>query len=154
MTIREIILEIIGDKFKTIHGIPCKVTAVDIPTLTCDCEPINGDADIKDVRLMAGTGNGVTLIPAVDSIVIVQMISDVSAYVSMFSQLQSIQLLDGSFGGIVKIPELITKINTIENRVNAIGTWGATVSPPLAPGPITPTVAADIENDKITHGNI
>lgn len=154
MTIREIILQIIGDKFKTIHGIPCRVTSVDIPNLICDCEPINGDADIKDVRLMAGTGNGATLIPAVDSIVIVQMISDVSAYVSMFSQLSAIKFLDGSFAGLVKVNELVTKLNRIEDRVNVISTWGGTVSPPLAPDPITATVAADIENDKITHGNI
>lgn len=166
MTIREIIQSIVGDKFKTLYGIPCKVTAVDTGALTCDVEPVNGDADIKDVRLMAGVGNGVTLIPAVDSIVIVQMISDVSGYVTMYSQVQSIQLLDGTFQGLVKVVPLADDLNTIRDDINtlksAISGWtpvpndgGAALKTALTTWfgeTLDPTDPAVLQNENITHG--
>ena len=57
----------------------CTVDSVDLTNLTCYCVPINGDADIQEVRLMANIDNGFLLIPEVDSVVVVSFLSDSSA---------------------------------------------------------------------------
>ncbi len=151
-----------GDRINPALGIICTVVSVDAPT--CVCSPINGDADIEDVRLKAGDGDGILMIPVVNSVVIVHMVNDVEGYVSMFSDVESIQLLDGSFGGLIKIADLVTKLNNVENKVNSIITAlttltlpvsGSTAGPPASPpvvGNLTPTTQNDIKNDKITHG--
>ena len=69
----------------------CTVDSVDLTNLTCYCVPINGDADIQEVRLMANIENGFLLIPEVDSVVVVSFLSDSSAYVSMVSKVSEIQ---------------------------------------------------------------
>ena len=76
------------------------------------------------------------------------------------------QFNDGSLGGLVKIIDLTTKLNNLENKVNALlsafnththiltltsgtGTAAPTTSP--VTGTLTPTVRGDIEDTKITH---
>lgn len=162
MEIKEAIRKIVGE-FNPALGVIC--TVVSVGSTTCVCSPIDGSADIEDVRLKAGDGDGLLMIPAVDSVVIVQMVNDVEGYISMFSQLDSIKMLDGSFDGLVKVGDLVTKLNNIENKVNDIITTynahthavsgSATLIPngsPIAP-PLANTTQADIENDKITHGS-
>ena len=166
MTIRETILEIVKDQFKTVYGVPCTVKSVNSSERTCDCSPINDDADILDVRLLAGDGNGLTYIPKVGSVVIVKMISDVSGFVAMFSQLDNIQFLDGSFGGLTKTPELKTQLDKTKEVVDAIKdsltNWttvpndGGAALKTFFAGQIAGKDTgdySDIENDKITHGN-
>ncbi len=155
ISIRDIIKRIIQDEFGEMYGVPCTVIpeSVDLSdpnNPVCDCQPINGDAKFLDVRLKAGTGNGVLMIPTDGSVVLVQPINEKSGYISMFSSIESIKLLDGSFGGLVKVEELVGKINGIENTFNAHvhtahNTPTATTITPI-------TTVADIENDKITHG--
>jgi len=70
----------------------CTVDSVDLVNLTCYCIPINDDADITEVRLMANIDNGFLLIPEVNSIVVVSFLSDSSAYVSLVSKVSEIQL--------------------------------------------------------------
>lgn len=166
MDIREIILEIVKDKFEDAFGIVCTVTAVD--GTTCTCSPIDDSADIEDVRLQAQTGNGILLVPPVGSKVVVQMINDVEGVVVMYSELESIKFLDGSFGGLIKINDLVTKINAIQTDINnlksAFNSW---VTVPNDGGAALKTAAAswsgsnlptlnvnDIQNDKITHGTV
>lgn len=152
MTIKEIIRQIILDEFGELYGVPCTVIAgsVNLTDLTCDCQPINGDAKFLDVRLQAGAGSGVVIIPTDGSVVIVQPINEKSGYISLYSSAQSIKLLDGTFGGLVKVEELITKINRIENTYNT-HTHASNGTPTTST--ITPvTVRADIENIKVTHG--
>jgi len=80
---------------------------------------------------------------------------------------QKIQLNDGSYGGLIQIQKLITKINNLENLVNDLAakfnthshiltlTSGTgTAAPTAAPetNVLTPTQQTDIENPLITHG--
>ena len=66
------------------------------------------------------------------------------------------QFNDGSFGGLVKVNELLTKINRLESNFNShihsgVTTGGGvsgTVATPITP----PTQLSDLENKKITHG--
>ncbi len=144
----------------------CTVESVDLDKLTCYCVPINEDADITEVRLMANVDNGFLLIPEVDSIVVISFLSDSSAYVSLVSKVSEIQLNGTNFDGLVKINDLVDKLNNLENKVNTIittynahthvaSTLGSPTTTPAAPvtGTLTPTVKADLENTTVKQGD-
>ena len=142
----------------------CTVSAVSLADLTCTCTPVNGDADLLDVRLMSQSANGFLILPSVDSIVIVSSIDNRTYYVSMFSEVDEIQLNGDTYDGLVKVGDLVTKLNNLENKVNAIITaynahihveTGASTAPTvsLVVGTLTPTVQANIENTTVKHGN-
>lgn len=166
MDIREIILEIVKEKFSSAFGIICEVTAVD--GTTCTCSPIDDSADIEDVRLQTEAASGVLMVPVVGSKVVVQMINDVEGVIVMYSQIESIKFLDGSFGGLIKINDLVTKINAIQTDINNLKTaFNSWVTVPNDGGAALKTAAAswagsslpalnvnDIQNDKITHGTV
>jgi len=78
-----------------------------------------------------------------------------------------IKLNDGAYGGLVKVIDLTTKLNNLENKVNAIiaafnnhthiltlSTGTGTAAPTAAPvsGTLTPTQRADIENTTVKQG--
>ena len=142
----------------------CTVSDVSLADLTCTCTPVNGDADLLDVRLMSQSANGFLILPSVDSIVIVSSIDNLTYYVSMFSEVDEIQLNGDTYDGLVKVNDLVTKLNNLENKVNAIITaynahihveTGASTAPTvsLLVGTLTPTVQANIENTTVKHGN-
>ena len=169
-TIADIIRKIVKDEFVEVYGIPCTIKSVDTGAdpPTCDCKPINDDADILGVKLKASPGNSMVLIPTVDSVVYVGMINQVAGYVTMFSQVDSIKFLDGTFGGLIKIDDYVTQTLKAQNKINDlitdIGAWvpvpndgGAALKTALAiwlATNITVTVKADVENTKITHGDV
>lgn len=144
----------------------CTVDSVDLTTLTCYCVPLNDDADIINVRLMANIDNGFLLIPEVDSIVVVSFLSDSSAYVSLVSKVSEVHLNGKNFDGLVKINDLVEKLNNLENIVNTIistynahthvaSSFGTPTTTPVAPvtGTLTPTIKADLENITILQGD-
>lgn len=167
MTIRDILKQIIADEFAEMYGVPCTVKSVDTEANTCVCSPINGDADFIDVRLQAAAGNGLLVIPKTGSMVIVQPINNATGYVSMFSEAVSFKFLDGSYGGLTKTQELKTqldKTNAVTQAIQeALTEWVVT---PNDGGAALKTLAGtklagkqvgdftNIENDKITHGNV
>ena len=73
----------------------------------------------------------------------------------------TITLNDGAYGGLVKVIDLVTKLNNLENKVNSIITaYNAHSHPgnglPTAStitGSLIPTNRNDIENTKINHGS-
>ena len=140
---------------------PAVVKSVDLDNLTCVVELLN-ETEIPDVRLKAAvdeipgvtTKDGLVQIPVVESTVLVAMIGNESAtrFVLAFSDVDEVVMFSGAFGGLIKVTSLVTKLNNLENKVNALITWGLTVSPPFAPGTLlTATVRADIENTKVKH---
>ena len=144
----------------------CTIDSVDLTTLTCYCVPLNDDADIINVRLMANIDNGFLLIPEVNSIVVVSFLSDDSAYVSLVSKVSEVQLNGKNFDGLVKVQELTDKLNALENKVNdlitACSSQVVTLAPsgtfPLAPfftsvTPLIPTQQLEIENTTILQGD-
>jgi hypothetical protein len=48
------------------------------------------------------------------------MINEVEGFVALYSQVDSIQFGDGSFDGLVKVIELTSKLNDLENKVNSM----------------------------------
>jgi len=163
--LRQSIRRIVQDELKKSSvkaSIACKVISVSGDPIdglmTCDCAPIDGSAIIEDVQLCANFNDntneaGFLLIPKEGSIVTVSFKNNSDAFVSMVSVVDYVYLNGNKFGGIVRVNDLVTKINIIENSINAISIWAATVTPPLVLPEITPTTKTEIENTKVLHGD-
>ena len=162
--------EFVETKSKGNDSLVCKVISVDLPTNTCYCEPINGDSEIQNVKLTTnttGAGVGFLLIPKINSLVVVTFLDNSSAYVSMVAEVDEVNVNGKTLGGLVKVIDLTTKLNNLENKVNALITgisgWtpvpndgGAALKVALTTwfsSSLTPTVRADIENILIKQGD-
>ena len=156
----------LSDKGDALYSIVCKVKKVDLINNLCDCEPINGDADLLDVRLMAQSSTGFLIIPKLNSVVVVTMLNKYTGYVAMFSEVDEIQLNGGLNGGIVKATTLTTKLNILEADLNALKTafssWviipsdgGAAlkaIATAWASASLVPTTPIELQNLKVKHG--
>jgi hypothetical protein len=172
MNIRDILDEAIKQAMnkQEIYSIVCNVDSVDTGDRTCVCTPINGGAELQDVRIQASLGGttGLFIEPEVDSKVIVSFLSREIAYVSLFSEIKNVYLdfsdkvifNGGLNGAMVKIGDLVGRLNDIEDKVNDIisvynghthvetgASTNATLSTVL--GYLTLTVEADIDNPEI-----
>lgn len=160
------------------------VVSVDKTARTCVVTPISGksDTNIEDVGLMPERNDGEFKIPAVGSTVGVTMSTQVAPYIFSWSDLAewylvigtttidvlagTIKFGDGSFLGLVKVSDLTTKLNAIENDINTLKNVFATWAPVANDGgaalkvaaatwygdTLTPTNQSEIENENITHG--
>jgi hypothetical protein len=177
------------------------VTSVDEAERTCNVSVLSGTGQttIENVQLMASIDDGILLVPAIDSTIIVSYSSYNQPFVSLFSELSKILLVagennasiqmdtdgllleiantklfisdgltkfnEGNLGGLVKVIELTTKLNNLENKVNQLltafnshthiltlstGTGTAAPTSSQVSGTLTPTQRADIENTEIT----
>ena len=164
--IRQAIQALSGFNDLTFEGIPCTVSDINTNEMTCTCTPINGDAEFFDVLLNADADKGFTLIPANNSVVIVQQTSQATAYVSMVSKVDQIYLAGDANGGLVKVQDLVSKLNNLENKVNSLIVACSSQVVTLAPSglfalapfftsvtPLTPTQQTELENTKVQHGN-
>ena len=162
--------EFVTAKSKGNDSLVCKVISVDLPTNTCYCEPINGDSEIQNVKLttnITGAGVGFLLIPKINSLVVVSFLDNSSAQVSMVAEVDEVNINGKTLGGLVKVIDLTTKLNNLENKVNALITgisgWvpvpndgGAALKVALTAwlsSSLTPTVRANIENILIKQGD-
>jgi hypothetical protein len=94
LTIKEIVTQLASDGGEY-YGKVCLVKSVD--GLVCDCEPVDGDADILDVRLIADDSEEFfVLVPAVGSIVIVEFLTKEASYVSMVSKVSEVKYKIGT----------------------------------------------------------
>jgi hypothetical protein len=156
------------------HLAIAQVISSDVQACTCTCEQVHGttSAERKTVSLMADVGDGWLLIPTIGSTVVIAWSDRQLPYVAMFSDLQDVYLdatgkitmNQGTLGGLVKVRDLVTKLNALESKVNAIiSSYNAHVHPdpvsgttgaPTVPitGTLTPTQVVDIENPNVTHG--
>ena len=145
--------------------IPCTVDSVDDQAMTCDCTPIGGDADtsLPSVKLNASNTDGFVTTPTVDSVVLVGITSRGVAYVCMFSEVESIQFLDGSLGGLIKIDNLKTQWDSNVTAIKAACSAGFTALSYLDGGASLAAFNASastilnlsktpLENTKFTHG--
>lgn len=170
-TIEELI-KLMAKSTVPVQVVVCKVIAVDKAKCIVDAKPVNGNADMLDVRLKAvitDDANGLIVYPAKGSHVLVNIINnDIrQAYVSLTDKIESAKLTiqgneitlnkdkavvkwklvefnGGNLGGFIKIVELVKRINIIEALVNALISWANLhVHTTTAPGsPTTTTVTA------------
>lgn len=159
----------------------CTVEEVDIVKCTCTCTPISGKAvtGLENVLLKAEANDGFMLVPSVGSTVVVGLSSITKIpFVMMFEDIDQVlvKINDTTFsisdgitefnggvkGGIPNVIDLTTKLNNLENKVNAIisaynthihptpsGASSQTVS--TISGTLTPTNRGDIEDTTVTH---
>lgn len=144
----------------------CTVESVDSTKKTCVCEPVTGGAELMGVKLMAKNQTGFYIIPKVDSQVVVCVQGDLS-YVSMFGEVDEIQLNGDNYDGLVKIQELVDKLNNLENAFNqhlvlynahthaGVTSGASSTSPPAAvdTNVLTPTIQTELENLTVKHGD-
>jgi len=144
----------------------CTIKNIDTNKYLCDCTPIDGSAILVNVRLIADDKTGFKLIPKENSIVIVTLINNTTGYISMCSEIDEIHLNGDNLDGIVKVNDLVTKLNNLENKVNELilyssthihsgGTIMGSTGPatPVVVGNLVPTVKANLENIKVKHGS-
>lgn len=133
--IAELIREIAADGAE-VYSALVRVDAVDDQVMTCDCSPLDGDAELFDVRLMPQAGNGVRVIPTVGSVGIVTFLSKDTAYLAMASEVDRVQVKTGDtdvditaagvvinggkLGGMVKIVELEENLSSLKAFVEAM----------------------------------
>ena len=176
MTIQEAIKMITQRELarSEMYCVLCKVNSVDTSERTCEVTPLNGKADLFDVRFQAELSltEGLFIEPKVNSTVLVAFINSIQAAVVMCSEIENIYIdtqgdtvfNGGQNDGMVKVGDLVTKLNNLENKVNDLVTWSAThTHTGVTPGPgstgtavgiigtLTPTQQSDLENTKIQH---
>ncbi len=150
------------------------VVSVDKTARTCVVTPLSGKSDttIEDVGLMPERNDGEFKIPKVGSTVGVVTSTFVDPYIVSWSDLDewylvigtttidvlngTIKLGDGSFGGIIKITDLTTKLNLLVSQLQAqlalIATGIIAGGGTYTPGTLSTFTQTDYENENTTHG--
>ena len=162
--IRESIKKIVGNE--SITSFPCKVIAVN--DNLCDVEPVSGDAEILDVRLQPSNVAGIYIKPKTDSIVYVTELNVDNFFVTLYSEIEEIELGGDTYGGLTITPELQENLDKNNSLIQALLNI-ISGSPIPEPGNGSPSafqsaLAAaivgktlgnfdDIENEKIKHGD-
>ena len=164
--IRQAIQALSGLNDLQYEGVVCRVSDIDLDTFTCTCTPIDGSAEFYEVLLNADADKGFTLIPASDSVVIVQQTSQADAYLTMVSKVDQVYIAGDANGGLVKVQVLNAALNNLQTEINTLktltGTAIAVYSGILDSGASAATFNAavlpqinitNIENTKVLHGN-
>ena len=162
----------IGDLIRTlakseeeVYSIPCSV--VSISDNLAELAPLNGDANLLDVRLIAGASETPFLItPVIDSVVLATFLSKDTAFISLYSEIETIQIRGDQYGGLIKIEELITNLDRLTARVDGIidaiemgvpiaqdgGVGYQTTMKAILATLINKEDFSNMENDEVTHG--
>lgn len=155
---RELIQELAGTRRTTFAAMLCKVIAIDEQDKTADVEPLNGEADMFDVRFRASlsSDSGFFAVPKIGSAVLVVKTSDVSGCIILTSEVEKIFLVtEGQDNeGLVKVNYLFSRLRAIEQyctQLNALLASHAhpsagAVSPQLAT-PLLPNAGTSVKND-------
>lgn len=150
-----------------VYSLPCKV--VKVSGQVAELAPLNGDANIFGVKLIAGTSTTPLLItPTKDSVVIATFLSKDTAYIALHSEIDSVAIRGDQYGGLIKIEDLVGKLNDLENKVNTLISKFNAHTHVYAPGPGAPvptapvttpetpiapiTLRSDLENVNVEHG--
>ena len=144
-----------------------EVKDVSIKDRTCEVTMIGGkSANTLTVRLMASADDGLLMKPTIGSTIVVMMSEYTAPFVAKYSGVDSITMLGGDLKGLVKLDNVVTQLNNLENDItnlkNAFTSWlvvpndgGSALklaSASWAGSPIINTQASNLENTNITQG--
>jgi hypothetical protein len=163
------------------YSMTATVRDVKKETQTCSVEPINSpnypsnDNWIEGVRLTANNASKGTYLvyPKKGSQVIISWLNNTECFINIYSEIDEITIAtetytfgEGKNKGLVKVTELVDKINKLENTVNSLTAILKSVVitvPPLI-GIVYPflplfssvttipnTQVKELENDKVIH---
>jgi hypothetical protein len=149
--------------------IMCLVVSVD--GVTCVCQPLDLDeAEYVNVRLATEDADTLFLItPAVGSVVGVIPFDDSANsehIIIMYSGIDTIDIRGNQYGGLVKVQDVVDRLNNIESDINDLKTvfsgfvpvpndGGAALKTAAAAwygAALVQTVVSDIENENIKQG--
>ncbi len=148
----------------------CKVISYDKKKQEVDAHDLINDIDVYGIKLQSATSStGLLIYPAVGSIIYVSPINNDNRnnYVSLYSEIESIELRGNQYGGLVIVDELRKQIDKNSAIINAI--MQILNGVPLAePGNGSPSVLqnalsaaikgkttadlTNIENKEVKHG--
>lgn len=118
----------------------CKVVAIDEDARTVDVEPIDEDAPVLGVNLQANQKSrlGIVAYPKVGSWVTVGIIDNVCGIVLLTDEVEKYEVVvgdmsivaseegivmnGGTLGGMVKVEDLVIRLNLIEEDINKLKT--------------------------------
>lgn len=143
-----------------------EVTSVSYPTFN---GVLPTGEELLNIRLVSEEDDtNFIQLPAIGSNVLVGFVDNQNAIGLVYGELQEVLLRGDQYDGLVKINDLVTKLNNLENTlntfmttyashvhpfVNALGVPSATTPTASAPpSPLTPTIKNDLENNKVKHG--
>lgn len=139
------------------------VKSVETTDRTCEVEFVNGASPIT-ARCQAEIGltAGIFIEPVVDSFVVIGWIANEIAYVASYSEIENlyidvdtqIQFNGGNNGGLVKVADLVSKLNAIASAFNTHTHSGVQTGAGSTGGPsgnISSTTVSQLENPDITH---
>jgi hypothetical protein len=87
----------------------------------CSVITFDGEEIIEDVELQSVTStNGILLTPVIDSIVLVSWLSKNKPFVTMYSELESVNLRGDEYGGLIKIQELTKQLEIVTDRLDTV----------------------------------
>jgi hypothetical protein len=123
------------------------------------------EASYLNIRLTSKQSNGFVINPTDGSLVTINLYNPTDGFVVSYSDIDSMQFINNTNAGLVKVIQLTAKLNTLENNMNAlIAAYNAhihvdsvtavptlTTSVPDLGGPIPLTLQSDIENTKVAH---
>tara|TARA_R110001599_G_scaffold59814_2_gene166249 strand:+ start:1305 stop:1808 length:504 start_codon:yes stop_codon:yes gene_type:complete len=102
-----------------IYSLPCKV--VSISNDLAELQPLNGDPNLLGVKLISGAADfPLKITPIIDSVVIATFLSKDTAFISLYSEVQNVEIRGDQYGGIVKAEELINNLAKLTARVDGI----------------------------------
>lgn len=168
-TLEDVISKISGThKSDPIYYGNATIKSIDKPNRVCEVLIIDGFAEyrIPNVRLMAVVDDGILIIPSVESTVVILYSRNVEPTIVQYSEIDTITLKGGEYGGLVQSDIVTQKINNIEKKINDLinvftswtpisGDGGLALKNALSvwvSDTIEITNSSDLQNKSIVHG--
>jgi hypothetical protein len=125
LEIKDLIKKLVSDQ-EEIYSLIAVVNEVDEEKRTCNLKPVNGTAELFDVRLQSSVNSetGVVLFPKIGSYVVANFISKELAYITKTDQITKIKVLINETSIEIDEDNFITtvknnKLNAREHEVNS-----------------------------------
>jgi len=127
--IKDAIQRLAARSNEQVYSVAGRVTEVDEAARVCSVEPLNGDAMLYDVRLQAvqEAADGVVIVPAVDSWVVVTFLGDNDGYVAATSTVAKVlwtvekQTLEYSAAGLKLASDQAGYTEQVEALLDTLG---------------------------------
>tara|TARA_R110000765_G_scaffold179115_3_gene284935 strand:- start:63 stop:569 length:507 start_codon:yes stop_codon:yes gene_type:complete len=101
------------------YSLKCTVTAVN--GNTCNAQPINEDAELLEVQLIAENSvNGVLLTPKINSVVTVSFLDVDNCFVSQYGELETVEIRGSELGGLIIAESLKKQLDIVTSRIDTL----------------------------------
>lgn len=141
-----------------------KVVTINETEKTCLLKSASDDSEFT-AQLSAGEQASLLVIPKTGSVVFAKKAENGTYYITQYSEIEKIVMFGGELGGMVKINQLVEKLNNVEQElnkiINALNSWtplpndgGSALKTIFSANPATilaKTVVENLENKRITQ---